>query len=312
MEQNKMDLKKTFFVLILYMYLNYIEAFKNPVCFNDKTGVYECCQDYRNVSGKCEACIGSWGVECRNNCTRGFYGHGCRSRCSCSYKQTCDPKQGCIKSLEAPLSTTPNADLGGFTTIKDSLLVVSGFLILLLLCTILICNRKMRKQSKPIKTYADGQEVIYNDIRDFQIVDNSSVTSTRVCNLHPNLNGVITPVETKKPSNQARIPLTRSKTLDPEGYGIWCKGSDNYNHINFKSEKHLSSYSNVMTNDYDVFKSPRTSPETQINDNNCDENQQCKEETFEEIERIVHPIRNKRSMVNRPYSSVKCNRTLNF
>lgn len=163
-----------------------------------------------------------------------------------------------------------------------------------------------------ISEVKDGQEVIYNDIRDSQMVDNGSATSTRVCNLHPNLNGVITPVETKKPSNQARIPLTRSKTLDPEGYAHWYRGSDNYNHINFKSEKHLSSYSNVITNSYDVFKSPRSSPETQINDNNCDENEQCKEDTFEEIERIVHPIRKNRSMVNRPYSSVKCNRTFKF
>lgn len=78
----------------------------------------------------------------------------------------------------------------------------------------------MRKQSKLNKTYAvkDGQEVIYNDIRDSQMVDNGSATSTRVYNLHPNLNGVITPVETKKPSNQARIPFTRSKALGPEGY----------------------------------------------------------------------------------------------
>nr|XP_034317077.1 multiple epidermal growth factor-like domains protein 10 [Crassostrea gigas] len=301
-------------IIVLLPFLVYTETSDTSECFDNQTGLYKCCQDYRNVSGKCEACIGSWGIECRNNCTIYHYGFGCRERCNCSYKHTCDPKQGCIDPFEAPSNITPNPDLDDFTIIEASLFVVCGFLISLLLCTILICNRKMRKQSKPKKTYAvkDGQEVIYNDIRDSQMVDNGSATSTRVCNLHPNLNGVITPVETKKPSNQARIPLTRSKTLDPEGYAHWYRGSDNYNHINFKSEKHLSSYSNVMTNSYDVFKSPRSSPETQINDNNCDENEQCKEDTFEEIERIVHPIRKNRSMVNRPYSSVKCNRTFKF
>lgn len=38
-----------------------------------------------------------------------------------------------------------------------------------------------------------------------------------------------------------------------------------------------------MTNSYDVFKSPRTSPETQIYDNNCDENEQCKEERLKKL-----------------------------
>lgn len=140
-------------------------------------------------------------------------------------------------------------------------------------------------------------------------------TSTRICNLSPNLNGVITTVETngipKEPSNQARLPLRRSRTLGPEGYGHWCRGSDNYNHINLKSVKPLSSYSNVMTNDYDVFKSPKASSETQINDNECVENKQFKEEIFGNNHRsLVHPTRKNRSMVNRPYSSVKYNRKI--
>lgn len=46
------------------------------------------------------ACIGSWGIECRNNCTIYHYGFGCRERCNCSYKHTCDPKQGCIDPFE--------------------------------------------------------------------------------------------------------------------------------------------------------------------------------------------------------------------
>lgn len=46
-------------------------------------------------------------------------------------------------ALTAPSNITPNPDLSGFTTLEASLLVVSGFLILLLLCTILIYNRRM-------------------------------------------------------------------------------------------------------------------------------------------------------------------------
>lgn len=74
------------------------------------------------------------------------------------------------------------------------------------------------------------------------MIDNGADTSTMVCNLPSNLDEVITPVEkdkmTKEPSNQALIPLTRSKTLDPEEYGRWYRGSDNYNHIHFNSLKH--------------------------------------------------------------------------
>lgn len=43
------------------------------------------------------ACIGSFGKDCGNNCSYGYYGHGCRKRCSCSYQQKCDPKEGCVE-----------------------------------------------------------------------------------------------------------------------------------------------------------------------------------------------------------------------
>lgn len=180
--------------------------------------------------------------------------------CNCSNQQICDPKQGCIGPFKANSSSTPYTDPDDFTTKELSLLVVSGLLMLLLLCILLKSYRNMKKQSKPIQNYADGQEIIYDDIRDSRMVDNGGGASPGVCNLPPNLNGGITQVETnrmpKEPSNQARIPLIRSRTLGPEEYGHWYRGSDNYNHINFNSLKHLSSYSNIMTNGYDVFKSP--------------------------------------------------------
>ncbi|XP_065934961.1 multiple epidermal growth factor-like domains protein 10 [Magallana gigas] len=306
-------------VILLMPYFIYIETSDiADECFNNKTGIHECCQDYKNVSGKCEACIGSWGIECRNNCLFGHYGFGCRQRCSCSYGQTCDPKKGCIEPFKAssePSSRTPNPDLDDITTLEAYLLVASGLLILILLCTIFICYRKMKKQSKPIQTYADGQEDIYDDIRGSRMVDNESDPSTRVCNLPASMNGDKTSIQknrmTKERSNQTKLPLRRSRTLGPGGYGHWCRGSDNYNHVDFKSVKPLYSYSNTMTNDSDVFKSPKTSSETQLNDKECDKNKQ-----FEELEDIfgnnrrgiVHPIRKNRSMVNRPYSSVKYNR----
>lgn len=46
------------------------------------------------------ACIGTWGIECGNNCAFGHYGFGCRKMCNCSYQQICDPKQGCIEPFK--------------------------------------------------------------------------------------------------------------------------------------------------------------------------------------------------------------------
>ena len=42
------------------------------------------------------ACIGTWGQNCRLNCTFGFFGFGCRQKCECSTEQFCDRKDGCI------------------------------------------------------------------------------------------------------------------------------------------------------------------------------------------------------------------------
>lgn len=168
-----------------------------------------------------------------------------------------------------------------------------------------------------ISDITGGQEVIYDDIRVSRMVDNGADASTMVCNLPSNLNEAITLGEkdkmTKEPSNQASIPLTRSKTLDLEEYGRWYMGSDNYNHIHFNSLKHLSSFSNIKTNGYDVFKSPKTSPETQMNDNKCDGNKQFKEEILNNKHgNAFHPTRKSGSIVNRPYSSVKYNRNINM
>lgn len=149
------------------------------------------------------------------------------------------------------------------------------------------------------------------------MVDNNSDPLTTICNLPPSMNGDKTSIEknrlTKERSNQTILPLRRSRTLGPGRYGHWCRGSDNYNHIDFKSVKPLYSYSNTMTNDYDVFKSPKTPSETQLNDKECDGNKQIEEDIFGNNHRgihVVHPIRKNRSMVTRPYSSVKCNRKI--
>nr|XP_022290357.1 uncharacterized protein LOC111101994 [Crassostrea virginica] len=69
----------------------------NSLCYNKWTNITKCCQDYKNVSGTCEACIGSWGKECTKNCTYGYYGHGCRRICKCNRREKCDSKHGCVE-----------------------------------------------------------------------------------------------------------------------------------------------------------------------------------------------------------------------
>ncbi|XP_062576379.1 uncharacterized protein LOC134238271 isoform X2 [Saccostrea cucullata] len=65
-------------------------------CKDGDKGVWRCCTDYRNVTGKCEPCIGSFGVECLSLCLENYYGHGCRSACSCASDEHCDRVYGCI------------------------------------------------------------------------------------------------------------------------------------------------------------------------------------------------------------------------
>lgn len=104
--------------------------------------------------------------------------------------------------LTAPLSTTPDLGLDDSTNTEASLLVASGLLILLLLCALLMCYKKLwalfiifinisksstflwfdlvslnafefffrKKQSEPIQTCA-GQKVMYDDLRVSRIVD---------------------------------------------------------------------------------------------------------------------------------------------
>lgn len=119
----------------------------------------------------------------------------------------------------------------------------------------------------------DGQDdFIYNDIRESRMIDNGCALSG-VYNLPPQICDLTSSIKKdtvmKNLPNQARAALTRSKTVGLDEYGHWYRGSDDYNHIIFNRVKQLSSYSDLMTNDYDIFKSPTTSHETQIKDDEC-------------------------------------------
>ncbi|XP_078332144.1 uncharacterized protein LOC144625377 [Crassostrea virginica] len=78
-------------------YMIFIIAEMNAhVCNNQSDG---CCQDFQLKDGICEPCFGSWGINCTQNCTPGYYGFGCRSRCLCHPYQLCDKIFGCRDNL---------------------------------------------------------------------------------------------------------------------------------------------------------------------------------------------------------------------
>nr|XP_022311027.1 multiple epidermal growth factor-like domains protein 10 [Crassostrea virginica] len=119
-------LRLPFIIHVLYgLIFNHTD--ETSICLNGQTGKRECCQDYRNVSGICKACIGSWGKHCTRNCSFGFYGHGCRYKCNCSLQEICDRREGCI---ETDASTDRETN---FHVLEIGLLFAVGVSILILL-----------------------------------------------------------------------------------------------------------------------------------------------------------------------------------
>ncbi|XP_055997248.1 multiple epidermal growth factor-like domains protein 11 [Ostrea edulis] len=62
---------------------------------NDNTGGMRCCANYRNISGRCEPCLGSYGLHCNRICPDGYYGQGCKRKCNCLPTESCHKIHGC-------------------------------------------------------------------------------------------------------------------------------------------------------------------------------------------------------------------------
>ncbi|XP_055997234.1 multiple epidermal growth factor-like domains protein 6 [Ostrea edulis] len=72
---------------------------ESAYCTNDFRGKTKCCSNYRNVSGSCEPCIGSFGVDCNTTCLEGFYGFGCKKKCDCLPTESCHKVHGCLDCI---------------------------------------------------------------------------------------------------------------------------------------------------------------------------------------------------------------------
>ncbi|XP_065925229.1 uncharacterized protein [Magallana gigas] len=110
-----------------------ISVSQNPgTCSNVSDGEpLECCPNYRLVGTSCKECFaGSRGVNCAEDCAKGFYGRLCRERCSCD---PCDKVYGCQNMSKQDEGPTRYHWL--------SMLALSsgGFAICFILCLTIVC-----------------------------------------------------------------------------------------------------------------------------------------------------------------------------
>ncbi|XP_056018472.1 uncharacterized protein LOC130054085 [Ostrea edulis] len=90
------------FALIIALFVCHIQnnlTAKHPsgICRRTSTGV-ECCTDYVKDGNKCLPCLGSFGPQCSKTCLPGFYGFGCKMKCTCG---VCDRFNGsCLEETD--------------------------------------------------------------------------------------------------------------------------------------------------------------------------------------------------------------------
>lgn len=289
--------------VVLVQCFVYHNATDISVCVQNVTGQHECCSDYKNVSGKCEECIGSFGKECANECNNGYYGHGCRYKCSCTeHFQICDSKYGCIQTgaiLNDSKTISSSVTNSNDYVMKRSLLAFCGFMALLLLGIIIYVYQKLRKRSiqnrrssANVDEQQDSQEDgVYTDVREPRIYDQCRNFDLPTYFLY-NTERTKLDKPKNKISRQVSLPATRFETLESNVY-------DDCNRLN--SPSFSRTYSSVMNYDYDhtCFKSSKSLSMSKLKDNNSSqyhkENNGCLTNQYDEF----------RPMMNRPYSSVK-------
>ncbi|XP_055995807.1 uncharacterized protein LOC125647227 isoform X2 [Ostrea edulis] len=284
------------------------------ICVHNITRQSECCQDYRNVSGTCEACIGSWGKDCQYSCEFGFYGHGCREKCNCSQDQRCDPRSGCVE-ISHNVTDTKQSESG--EALSPVVLAVGGVLVLSLVGTVWIVLLKLaqnKKEGEIRETVAPGngctfqngeQECIYNDVRESQMMENSAISLSGKCTSlkhDPNRNIPKNHCRSlpRRQYAQWRNQLTRSKTLAPGHYGGYNRYSDDYNHLHFDKMPALpdNTTASISMDDYGIMK-PKYEKTSSQNTN---------AEVRMSADKKKHPTMSRSETKCRPYSSVKYNR----
>ncbi|CAC5396936.1 MEGF10_11 [Mytilus coruscus] len=64
---------------------------------NETQLIIECCPDYVNQNGKCQACpAGKYGKDCSLPCMPNYHGVQCKKLCNCVDYKKCDPVHACV------------------------------------------------------------------------------------------------------------------------------------------------------------------------------------------------------------------------
>ncbi|XP_062589432.1 cell death abnormality protein 1-like isoform X3 [Saccostrea cucullata] len=130
------------FLVTLGVYsISIISTAESGICISK--GVIYCCQDFKNISGECRACIGTFGQNCSNPCMYGYYGHGCRKRCNCSQKQFCDREKGCLFANDTYLSIDQGKEPDTKATLQSITLATCGVLIFIVSGIVFYLHRKL-------------------------------------------------------------------------------------------------------------------------------------------------------------------------
>lgn len=222
----------------------YHNATDSSVCVHNVTGLRGCCSDYKNVSGKCEKCIGSFGKECTIGCSNGYYGHGCRLKCNCAEQfQICDSKYGCIASgatFNDSKTTSNSVTHSDDYVSKSSLLAFCGSMVLLLSVVIIyLVYQKLRKRNiqnrRPSASVDEQQDTqkygIYNDVRESRkhapsrnfdlptyFFDNTEPTRLDIAN-----NACTIPCQVRLPSTRPEIYDDCNRLNSPSSSPIYSR-----------------------------------------------------------------------------------------
>ncbi|XP_056018513.1 uncharacterized protein LOC130054096 [Ostrea edulis] len=85
-------------LFVCHIQNNLTDKHPSGICKRTRTGV-ECCTDYVKDGNKCLRCLGSFGPQCSKKCLPGFYGFGCKMKCTCG---VCDRFNGsCLEGVGA-------------------------------------------------------------------------------------------------------------------------------------------------------------------------------------------------------------------
>nr|XP_022345781.1 multiple epidermal growth factor-like domains protein 10 isoform X1 [Crassostrea virginica] len=161
------------------LYSKNLDNLIEPECFDTQNLQNKrCCTDFRTVGGKCQECVGFFGLECSKPCPEGYHGKKCREKCQC---KLCDSYSGeCVNATTEALNNVEDKhDKEKFWTIIVGILCGVIILLIVVLLTVISYKRKL-PISRPYQ-----QEHITTDTvsMDYASVENNTYLE---CNLTEN------------------------------------------------------------------------------------------------------------------------------